>query len=218
MKRLLAATVLLSALAMLAKLAPKPTAVPDRSATAQRPSSARLATETEAPHREEADAVAILTAKYQSAPARDRDLVVRVGERFGRNACAIQKSDGLRGLVLLDRLDIEAIFLYEKHPDEFRRLRESLGTDAAADVLLHWREYFGLKHADDADRTRLIAEVARLTPSQQKIAARFPAVLPLILAEPGGMSCAINRLKSDERALADALAILCFMSLEAGPR
>ena len=75
-----------------------------------------------------------------------------MAERFGRNAQAIERTDGLRGLVLLDRLDLEAIFLYEKHPNEFRRLRDLLGGDAAADLLLHWREYFGLKRADDTDR------------------------------------------------------------------
>ncbi len=129
----------------------------------------------------------------------------------------IEETDGLSGLLLLDRLDIEAIFLYEKHPDEFRRLRDSLGTDAAADVLLHWREYFGLKRADDTDRKALIAQIARLTPSQQKVAARYPAVLPLILADPQGMSDLIDRLKSDEAALGDSLAVLCFLSLEQGP-
>ena len=138
---------------------------------------------TDTPDPAESGALAALRAKYQSASAQDRDLVARVANRFGRNAELIDRTDGLRGLVLLDRLDIEAIFLYEKHPDEFRRLRDSLGTDAAADVLLHWREYFGLKHADDTDRAILIAQIARLTPSQQKIAARYPAVLPLILAD-----------------------------------
>ena len=86
-------------------------------------------------------------------------LIARVAERFGHNALAIERTDGLRGLVLLDKLDLEAVFLYEKHPTEFRRLRDNLGGDAAADLLLHWREYFGLKRADDTDRGILIAEI-----------------------------------------------------------
>ena len=96
--------------------------------------------------------------------------------RFGRNAQAIEQTDGLRGLLLLDRLDIEAIFLYDKHPDEFRRLRDSLGNDAAADVLLHWREYFGLKHADDTDRKILIAQIARVdsNPAEDRSATIRP--------------------------------------------
>ena len=109
---------------------------------------------------------------------------MRVAERFGQNALVIDRTDGLRGLDLLDRLDLEAIFLYEKHPTEFRRLRDFLGGDAAADLLLHWREYFGLKHADDTDRGILIAEITSLTPAQKQIAARYPSVLPLILADP----------------------------------
>ena len=119
--------------------------------------------------------------------------------------------------MLLDRLDIEAIFLYEKRPSEFRRLRDLLGTEAAADVLLHWREYFGLKRADDTDRGALIAEIARLTPAQQKVAARYPAILPLILADPRGVCSLVDRMKGDQKALEDALAVLCFMSLEHGP-
>ncbi len=89
---------------------------------------------------------------------------------------------------LLDRLDLEAIFLYEKHPAEFRRLRDCLGDDAAADLLLHWREYFGLKRADETDRGILIAEIARLSPIQQRGSRpRYPSVLPLILADPPGV-------------------------------
>ena len=82
---------------------------------------------------------------------------------------------------LLDRLDLEAVFLYEKHPNEFRRLRDALSDDAAADVLLHWREYFGLKRADDTDRAILIAELAALSPPQRGLAAplsRRPAPDP----------------------------------------
>ena len=40
---------------------------------------------------------------------------------------AIDRTDGLRGLELLDKLDLEAVFLYEKHPTEFRRLATSSG-------------------------------------------------------------------------------------------
>ncbi len=209
MKRMLAITVLLAALAVLFKLANKPAGTPHGPSTVTPKSGAR--------DQEPADAESRLRAKYQSATPHDRELVARVAARFGRNAQAIERTDGLRGLLLLDRLDIEAIFLYEKHPDEFRRLRDSLGSDAAADVLLHWREYFGLKRADDTDRKALIAQIARLTPAQQKIAARYPSVLPLILADPQGMNALINRMKNDEAALGDALAILCFMSLEQGP-
>jgi hypothetical protein len=211
MKRLLAITVLLSALTVLFKLAIKPPG------TAHGPSTAAIGARAGNPELAQPDAAAALGTKYQSATTHDRDLVARVAARFGRNAQAIEQTDGLRGLLLLDRLDIEALFLYEKHPDEFRRLRDSLGSDAAADVLLHWREYFGLKHADDTDRGALIAQIARLTPPQQKIAAHYPSVLPLILADPPGMSALIDRMKNDESALADALAVLCFMSLEQGP-
>ena len=126
----------------------------------------------------------------------------------GPTACA--------GLVLLDRLDLEAIFLYEKHPTEFRRLRDFLGGDAAADILLHWREYFGLKRADDTDRSILIAEIASLTPAQQRIAARHPSVLPLILADPAGVTELIERMAGDEKTLADMLSVLSSSALSTG--
>ncbi len=213
MKRTLAIAVLLSAVAVLFKLALKPGGQPDGSTSAARPPAG--GGENAAPVEPEVETTLFL--KYPSASAADRELIARVAGRFGRNAQLIEQTDGLRGLALLDRLDIEAIFLYEKHLDEFRRLRDSLGSDAAADVLLHWREYFGLKRADDTDRKALVGQIARLTPSQQKVAARFPSVLPLILADPGGMSDLIDRVKNDESALADSLAVLCFMSLEQGP-
>jgi hypothetical protein len=158
-----------------------------------------------------------LMTKYRTEPAEVRDVVARVAGRFGRNAENIDRTEGLPGLVLLDRLDLEAIFLYEKHPDEFRRLRASLGGDAAADLLLHWREYFGLKRVDDVDRNVLIAEIAGLAPAQKRIAARHPSVLPLILAEPRGMTDLIERRGRDSKSLADMLAVLCFISLEHGP-
>ncbi len=216
MKRSLAVAVLLSALAVLFKLALKPAGTTDESSPGHLASNVASSDTGKTPAAD-SDAKSLLVAKYQTARAEDRDLVARIGDRFGRNAIAIERTDGLRGLKLLDRLDIEAIFLYEKHPGEFRRLGDLLGSDAAADVLLHWREYFGLKRADDTDRQTLIAEIARLTPAQQKIAARYPAMLPLVLADPRGMSALVNRMNGDEKALADALAVLCFMSLEHGP-
>ncbi len=122
----------------------------------------------------------------------------------------------MRGLVLLDRLDLEAVFLHEKHPTEFRRLRDLVGDNAAADLLLHWREYFGLKQADSADRGILIAEIARLSPIQHRIAAAHPSVLPLILADPPAVTELIQRMAGDEAALSDVLAVLNFISLENG--
>jgi hypothetical protein len=162
------------------------------------------------------DPIAELTAKYETEPPQIGELVARVGERFGQNALAIDRTDGLRGLVLLDKLDLEAVFLYEKHPTEFRRLRDFLGGDAAADLLLHWREYFGLKHADDRDRGILIAEITSLTTVQKQIATRYPSALPLILADPAGVTALIERMPRDDKSLADVLAVLCFVSLERG--
>ena len=120
----------------------------------------------------------VLSTKYQSESPQVRDLVARVVKRYGHNAQEIERTDGLRGLALLDRMDLEAIFLYEKHPKEFRQLRDSIGGDAAADVLLHWREYFGLKRADDIDRANLIAEIVRLNSAQRRVAA-LPQRAPL---------------------------------------
>ena len=114
-----------------------------------------------------------LLSKYRRAEPRVRELVERVADRFGRNAEAIERTDGVRGLILLDRLDLEALFLYEKYPKEFHRLRNVLGGDAAADVLLHWREYFGLKRGDETDRGTLVAEISGLSPAQQRVASRY---------------------------------------------
>ena len=75
-----------------------------------------------------------------------------------------------------------------------------------------------MKRADDTDRRILIAEIASLTPTQQRIAARHPGVLPLILADPAGMTQFMEQLLGDEKTLSDMLAVLCFVSLDADPR
>ena len=161
-----------------------------------------------------ADPSAELLARYP-AP-KDRALVERTLRMYRQNAVAIERTDGLRGLALLDRLDLEAIYLYEKYPGDFRRLRDSLSDDSAADLLLHWREYFGLKRADDTDRAILVAEIGRLGRAQRRVAARHPGALPLILADPAGMTDLIGRLGDDSSELADALVVLDFVSLEHG--
>ncbi len=202
MKRTFAVVILLAALGVLCKLAFKgaPPRVETRSNDPDTPAAL--------------DPEAQLRARYQ-AP-QDRALVERSLEKYRQTAVAIERTDGLRGLELLDRLDLEAIFLYEKHPNDFRRLRDTLTDDAAADVLLHWREYFGLKRVDDTDRSLLIAEIARLSTAQRKAAAKFPNALPLILAEPTGVTDLIERWADDEHELADALAVLSFINLEPG--
>jgi hypothetical protein len=209
MKRTFALAALLAALGVLFKLSYK-TAGPSESAS---PASAihPRAIDVSA-----ADPKTDLLAKYRADSPQVRELVARVAERFGRNARAIERTDGLNGLILLDKLDLEAVFLYEKHPTDFRRLRDMLGPDAAADLLLHWREYFGLKRADETDRGILIAEIANLTPAQQQLAARHPTVLPLILADPKGMTDLAERMADDDTALGDVLAVLSFISLEQG--
>lgn len=207
MKRTFAAVALLAALGVLFKLALKDGPTATRSDS---PGNVPIAAAPDS----EIDPLAALLARYPE-PA-DRALVTRAYDRFRQTALAVERTDGLRGLTLLDRLDIEAVFLYEKYPQDFRRLRDTLNDAAAADLLLHWREYFGLKRADDVDRGLLIAEIARLTPSQKAAAARFPNALPLILADPAGVTELIARWSGDAKDLADLLVLLDFVSLERG--
>ncbi|HMB04641.1 MAG TPA: hypothetical protein VKP69_12985 [Isosphaeraceae bacterium] len=207
MKRTFAVVALLAALGVLSKLALKD--VPSRGVgrASSRPEGAITAPAGPDPE-------AVLRAKY--ATPRDRALVERALARYHQNAVAIERTDGLRGLTLLDRLDLEAIYLYEKYPNDFRRLRDTLTDDAAADLLLHWREYFGLKRADDTDRSILIAEIARLSPAQRRIAATYPNALPLLLADPAGVTELVERRSGDPKDLSDALVVLDFVSLEHG--
>ena len=216
MKRAFAITALLAALLVLVKLTHK-SVDPVSSPSSAQITHSRI-TSDRANAAAQSDSRTRLIAKYRSDSIAVRDLVARVTERFGRNALDIERTDGLRGLVLLDRLDLEAILLYERHPTEFRKLRDLVGDDAAADLLLHWREYFGLKRADDTDRALLIAQVANLTPAQQRLAARYPGALPLFLADPSAVAELVERMKGAPPELADALAILSFISLEHGSR
>ena len=205
MKRLFAVVVLLAASGVFFKLAskgPKP---------GQGPGEA-----VPGPTRVENPSTEALEAEILARYPDDRALVERTLDRYRRTALTIERTDGLRGLALLDRLDLEAIYLYEKYPNDFRRLRDCLTDDAAADLLLHWREYFGLKRADDTDRGVLIAEIARLSPAQRRAAARYPNLLPLVLADPDGIAELIERKSDDPEALEKALVILSFISLEPG--
>lgn len=203
MKRTLALVILLAAAGVFLKLAVKREAQPVPASSSSKPQSAE---------RSQAEDEAALLARYPD----DRDLVARTLKRYRQTALAIERTDGLRGLKLLDRLDLEAIFLYEQFPGDFRRLRDTLSDDAAADLLLHWREYFGLKRADVTDRGILIAEIARLSASQRKLAARYPSLLPLLLADPEGVSELVAQHADDEAALRGAVAVLSFISLEPG--
>lgn len=209
MKRTFAVVALLAALGVMFKLAVKPVEVARR---------ADAVTAAGAPAVAEISAEDALIARYENAPAEVRELVARTVERYRQNAVAVERSAGLRGLKLLDRLDLEALFLFEKHPGDFHRLRDVLddNDDAAADLLLHWREYFGMKRADETDRKILIAELAALEPSQRRLAARFPSALPLILADPEGVGELIAANGDDERALVDQLTVLSLIDLQGG--
>jgi hypothetical protein len=203
MKRTFATVALLAALGLLLKLAWKDGNLPG---VPEQPSGQGSA-ERAAPTPEDQ-----LRARHTA----DRELVDRVLRDYHHNALAIERTDGRRGLVLLDRLGLEAVFLYEKYPKEFRRLADALDDDAAAELLLHWREYFGLKRSDDTDRGILVAEVAALTARQRRAAARYPNALPLVLAEPTGVTELIERWSGDPEDLRDALVALDFISLEHG--
>ena len=202
MKQTFAAVVLLAALGVFCKLALKAPA--HRAQVLVTQGDEAPAAEIEAP----------LRAKY--AAPKDRDLVDRTLKRYARTAVEVEANYGLRGLALLDKLDLEAIFLYEKHPEDFRRLSATLTDDAAADLLLHWREYFGLKRADDTDRAILVAEIGRLSKGQKRWVSKYPNALPLILADPPGVAALIERLDDDPESLADALVMLDLVSLERG--
>ncbi len=214
MKRTFAVVTLLASLGALIKLASKPID-PAEFAGA---SPAAGAVETTRADRVAAESFAKndLLARYRTASPEVREMVGRLAERFGRNADAIERTEGVRGLLLLEKLDMEALFLYEKYPREFHRLRDLLGVEAAAEVLLHWREYFGLKRADETDRGTLIAEIAALSPSQLRVASRYPNALPMILADAQGITAMIDRMSADPAALADALTVLSFISLDQG--
>ncbi len=210
MKRTFAVVLLLAALGVLCKLALKP----HGSGTQPPPGRPSLSDEPGAVPA--AELRRELEQRYANRPGPERELVARVAERFRQTAVAIDRTDGLAGLKLLDQLDLEAVFMYEKYPRQFHRLRQVLSDDAAADLLLHWREYFGLKRSDDTDRDILVDELARLSPLQRKLASRYPGALPLLLADPSGVTGLLEGLKDDPKETADALLILSMISLDKG--
>jgi hypothetical protein len=209
MKRMLAAVVLLTALGVISKLALKEPGLKrgERDRAAAAADSFRSAADERTVERR-------ILERYRD-PA-DRSFVTSMLEKYRRTAVNIERTDGIRGLKLLAALDIEAIYLYEKHPREFCRLRDCLTDRAAADLLLNWREYFGMKRADETDRRLLIAEIARLGAGTRRIASKYPSALPLILADPAGVCDLIEHWSAEPAELADALAVLCLISLEPG--
>lgn len=208
MKRLAAALIFLISLSLLVKLA---------RSLRESPADAMPGKDLAAHAREE-----IAGGQHETAPSlfdhypNEAELIARVVDRYQHTALRIHAAEGLRGLRLLDRLDLDAVFLFEKHPREFQRLAAALNDAAAADLILHWREYFGWKRNDDLDRRQLIEEISRLSPSNRHLAARYPAALPLILAEPAGVSALLRRLQNEPQQQRDALAVLDLMSLDSG--
>ncbi len=165
-------------------------------------------------------AAGLLARRYRAEGESTRKLVERVASRFGRQAWQIEQEDGLLGLKLLDRLDLEALYLREQRPQDFRKLRHLVGDDAAAELLVHWREYFGLKREANGDRALLIDEIAALDPARLKLAAERPALLPLLLAEPEAMAEFLDQARTNrlpEAELQSILGALALFGLEDGP-
>lgn len=156
-------------------------------------------------------------AKYKDQPDV-MPLVNRVLDKFAQTAINLERTDGLRGLKLLDTLDLEAVYLYEKHPREFRSLCELVDDHAAARILLTWRDYLGLKRADESDRALWIAELQRLSPTQRDIVQKTPELLPLMMSEPEAVTGFVDRYSTDPKDLADALIALQVVSLRDGPQ
>lgn len=156
-----------------------------------------------------------LLEKYQSRP-EEYELVLRVLDKFAQTAISLEATDGIRGLKLLDTLDLEAVYLYENHPREFRRLCEIVTDEAAARILLTWRDYIGLKRADHGDRALWISELERLSPSDRLIVEKYPDLLPLMMSDPEAVSGLIQNIH-DQDDLQDCLIALQIVSLKQGP-
>jgi hypothetical protein len=199
-RRALAFICLMLGLSVLLKLSRTPRSMPP--APAQPPSYA--------------DVKSTIINRY-SGSKPDQELVRRVLDKFAQTAITLEKTDGLRGLKLLDTLDLEAVYLYEKHPREFRRLCELVDDEAAARILLTWREYLALKRADDSDRAIWIAELERLTPSQRLIVQKTPELLPMMMSDPEALMDLVQIFSSSETDQRDTLIALQVASLREGP-
>lgn len=162
------------------------------------------------------DPLTTLLARYREASYADRALLERTFERYRNVALEIERSDGLRGLAVLDRLDLAAVYLYEHRPEQFRRLRGLIGDQAAADILSHWREYFELKQSEAEDQDGFIRSLARLSPSARAVAARYPAALPVLMAAPDRVPHLVQSLQDDPELLGEALALLGLIQLDPG--
>ncbi len=158
-----------------------------------------------------------LIAKYATDPDSSA-LVQRVLEKYAQSAVNLEKTDGLRGLKLLDLLDLEALYLYERYPKDFRRLCDLVDEKAAAKILFTWRDYLGLKRADETDRALWIAELERLSPSRRTMVEKHPELLPLMMSEPEAVASLVDRTESDPEDLRDSLIALQLVSLKEGPR
>ncbi len=167
MKRIWAISIFLVALGVLVKLALKEPLLAKHSRSPQSQASV-----PEPPVGSTIDQEALALERYSNSS--DRAFVQGMLGIYRQTALDIERTDGLRGLRLLESLDLEAIYLYEKHPREFCQLRDALDDRSAAELLLHWREYFSLKRSDDSDREILIGEIARMGPERGKPQPAIP--------------------------------------------
>jgi len=158
-----------------------------------------------------------LIDRYASDPDAAA-LVRRVLDKYAQTALNLEKTDGLRGLKLLDLMDLEALYMYERYPRDFRRLSELVDDKAAAKILLTWRDYLGLKRADETDRALWIAELERLSPSRRALVEKYPEILPLLMSEPEAVAALVERMSGDPDDLRDALIALQLVSLRDGSK
>ncbi|RUL88485.1 hypothetical protein [Tautonia sociabilis] len=207
MKRIIAIAALLGSLGVLLKLGTKRADVSARNGGPDRPA---------VPTEPAGDERSRIEERIRATYPEHLELVDRVLDRFGRNAILVERTDGLRGLQLLDRLDLEALYLYEHASEDFRRLASLVDDDAAAEILLNWREYFGLKRSDATDRKVLITAISRLNTRQRRASAAYPSALPLILSDPSGVTALIDRWEGDQDRLGQALAVLMCIDLAEG--
>lgn len=183
--------------------------------------SSVLPVSVELPQQVAVEDFARIKARLIEKYATDTDaaeMVRRVLDRYAQTALSLEKTDGLRGLKLLDLMDLEALYLYEKHPRDFRRLCELVDDEAAAKILLTWRDYLGLKRADETDRALWIAELERLSPSRRSLVEKHPEILPLMMSEPEAVAALVERMSHDHADLRDTIVALQLISLREGPK
>jgi len=121
-----------------------------------------------------------LIAKYSKHSA----VVERVLKEYYLNGYEMEKAHGLNGLLALDALGVDALFLNQRYPQVFGRALHSGGPESVQAVFTCWGPLLDIEGVKSPHVQRWLQVLASLERHQMDVLAKHPKALPAIAVSP----------------------------------